>query len=132
MKIREIAQFQIGNNTYTICEGNIIHIITRGDFTIDLALEIKDFCLTQAGKMDGKCNYLVDLSDCGKNDPAARNIWKEISSDASTNKVATFGMNPVARVIANFVIGTYGGVNIRFFKNEQDALAWIKEGEEIN
>ena len=103
MKNSEVTEFQIGNNTYTIREGNIIHIVTRGDFTIELALEIKDFCLMQAGKMEGKCNYLVDLSNCGKNDPAARNIWKEISSDASTNKVATFGINPVARVRNNFV-----------------------------
>jgi len=129
MNNKDVAHYRIGDNTYTI-EGNLMHIITHGHLTYELAVEIKDFCLTQAGKMEKKCNYLVDLSDCGKNDPAARNIWKEISSDASTNKVATFGMNPVARVIANFVIGTYEGVNVRFFKNEQDALAWIMEGEE--
>ncbi|WP_167605233.1 hypothetical protein [Maribellus sediminis] len=127
---REISQYHIGNNTYTIREGNIIHIVTHGDFPVELALEIKNFCLAQAGKMDGKCSYLVDLTNCGKNDPAAREIWKEISNDASTNKVATFGMNPVARVIANFVIGTYGGVNMRLFRNEKDALAWILEGED--
>ncbi|WP_167615425.1 STAS/SEC14 domain-containing protein [Maribellus sediminis] len=130
MKIREIAQYQFGSNTYTICEGNIIHIVTRGSFDTELALEIKDFCLSQARKMDGKCNYVVDLTNCGKNDPAAREVWKEISSDASTNRVATFGMNPVARVIANFVIGTYGGANMRFFKTGKEAIAWIKEGDQ--
>ena len=42
-------------------------------------------------------------------------------------KVALVGMNPVVRVIASFIIGTTKKEGFRFFKSNDEALAWLKE-----
>lgn len=128
MKEKEVTLVQVGGDTLYIREGNILNVIVEGYQSYELSLEVKQKCIELANQIEGKHHYLIDLNKCGKNEAAARKIWKELSNDVKTDKVATFGMNPVARVIANFVIGTYEGQNIRFFKNEKDALAWLKEG----
>lgn len=92
-----------------------------------MALRLKEICLQVSSGMEEKCNYLIDLNNCGKNEPGVRKIWKELSEHNNTKKVATFGMNPVAKVIANFVIGTHKRNNLRFFKHEKDAVNWLYE-----
>jgi len=44
-----------------------------------------------------------------------------------TGKVALFGLNPVARVIASFVMGVTRKKDMRFFKTREEALAWLRE-----
>jgi len=126
----EVTKYQVGGDTMYIRDGNIIHVVVVGYQSHEFALEVKAKCMELANQIVGRHHYLIDLNKCGKNDAAARKIWKELSGNVKTGRVATFGMNPVSRVIANFVIGTYEGKNIRFFKNEKDALVWLKEGED--
>ncbi|WP_167605232.1 hypothetical protein [Maribellus sediminis] len=127
MKETEVTKYQVGGDTMYIREGNVIHVVVVGYQSHEFALKVKEKCSELANQIEGMHHYLIDLNKCGKNDAAARKVWKELSRDVRTNKVATFGMNPVSRVIANFVIGTYEGKNIRFFKHEKDALKWLKE-----
>ena len=42
-------------------------------------------------------------------------------------KIAMFGMHPVARVVASFVMGVTNKEDMRFFKSKEDALLWLKE-----
>ena len=42
-------------------------------------------------------------------------------------KVALFGLHPVARVIAAFIMGITRKKDMRFFKSKEEALAWLKE-----
>jgi len=130
MEEKEVTKYQVGDDILYIHEGNVIHAVVVGYQSAELSLKVSEKCRELANQIEGKHHYLIDLNKCGKNEADARKNWKELSSDVKTDKVATFGMNPVARVIANFVIGTYEGKNIRFFKNEKDALAWLKEGDE--
>jgi len=65
------------------------------------------------------------LNNCGKNEPGARLIWSQISDEENTNKVALFGMHPVARVLASFVMGITNRNNQRFFKTKEEAVNWL-------
>jgi hypothetical protein len=74
-----------------------------------------------------KISYLIDLNKCGKNSPEARQIWNQLSDDEKTNKVAIFGIHPVARVLANFSMGTSKNKNQHFFKTQEEAMTWLLE-----
>jgi len=50
-----------------------------------------------------------------------------VSEYEKTGKVAVFGLHPVARVIASFVMGVSKNKDMRFFKAKEEALAWLKE-----
>ena len=127
MKYQNIndTEYVMGENKISLIDNNIIHVVAKGEQTLDDALCYKEMCETLSSLVDGQINYLIDLNDCGKSAPEARNIWKEMSEESNTSKVGLFGLNPVARVIASFVIGTYKHSNMMFFKTKEEALAWI-------
>jgi len=80
-----------------------------------------------ASMIDGKVNFLIDVNKAGKNSPEARSIWTKTTENENTNKVAIYGLSPVARVLASFVIGVTKKKDIRFFITKEDALNWINE-----
>lgn len=127
MENSERAEFRIGGDTVFLRNNSTIQVVVTGVQTLEMALEVKKVCLQLSSGMEAKCNYLINLNGCGKNEPGAREIWKELSGHENTNKAATFGMNPVAQVIATFVMGTHKGNNLRFFKSEEDALNWLND-----
>jgi hypothetical protein len=127
MENSERAEFRVEGDTLRVRDDSLIHVVATGIQTLEMALRLKEICLQVSSGMEEKCNYLIDLNNCGKNEPGVRKIWKELSEHNNTKKVATFGMNPVAQVIANFVIGTHKGNNLRFFKSEKDAVNWLYE-----
>lgn len=118
-------EFKMGENTLSLIEGNIIDVVAQGEQTAEVALKHKKICEMLSSGLEGKINYLINLNKCGKNATEARQIWKEFSESENTNKVATFGLNPVSRVIASFVIGKIEKGAINFFKTREEAISWI-------
>ena len=104
---------------------DVIGNCTQGEQTTKIALNHKKICEMLSSGLEGKINYLIDLNKCGKNSTEARKIWKEFSESENTNKVATFGLNPVSRVIASFVIGKLQKGAVQFFKTRKEAISWI-------
>lgn len=127
IEIKKICEteFNMGENKISLIEGNIIHVIAQGEQTTEIALNYKKICEMLSANLEGKINYLINLNKCGKNSSEAREIWKELSELETTNKVATYGLNPVSRVIASFVIGNLEKGDMRFFKTKEEALSWI-------
>lgn len=119
------TEFQVGENKVSLIKGNIIHVIAQGEQTKEIALNHKKICEMLYSKVNGKVNYLIDLNKCGKNAPEAREIWNELSEHQNTNKVATYGLNPVSRVISSFVMGRLKKGNMHFFKTKEDGINWI-------
>lgn len=117
----------VGKTTISLIEGNIIYVIAEGEQTPEIASLEREACDQLSMLVNGKTSYLINLNKCGKNSPEAREIWQQISERESTYKAATFGINPVARVIASFVIGVYRKNNLRFFSNKEEAMAWLLE-----
>jgi hypothetical protein len=54
-------------------------------------------------------------------------VWKEIIENERTDRIAIFGLHPVARVIASFIMGVTKKKEMRFFKTKEEALRWLKE-----
>lgn len=116
-----------GQNMTSLINENIIYVIAVGEQTTEIALTQKQINLKLASYVKGQINYLIDLNKCGKNSSEARQIWKESAEDERTDKVAIFGLNPVAKVIASFVMGVTRKKNQRFFNTEAEALLWITQ-----
>jgi hypothetical protein len=115
----------VGGNKTILTDQNILHIIATGEQTTELALLQKEISYKLIELAQGKINFLIDLNNAGKNSPEAREIWNQLGEDERTNKVAIFGLNPVARVLANFVIGTSKNNKQRFFKTQEEAMTWF-------
>jgi SpoIIAA-like len=129
-QVRYITDTEIRNsaNEITLIEGNIIFIKAIGIQTDQIALAQKKINKSLSQLVNGKVNFLIDLNKSGKSSPLARKIWKEISdNEEETNKVALFGLHPVARVVATFVMQIVSRNNIKFFTNAEDALNWLKQ-----
>ena len=117
----------VGENRLYLGEDNILCFANVGEHDEKIAIGCKEAILKLFNMVDGKVHGLIDLSKAGKQSPEARKIWKEISELEKTGKVALFGMHPVARVIASFVMGVSRKKDMRFFKTKKEALAWVKK-----
>ncbi len=120
------VEFLVGSNLTRLIEGNIIYVIARGEQTDEIAKLQREINYELAKRVQRKLHYLVDLNDCGKNSPGARDIWYRLSEDEITGKVAIFGMHPVAKVLAAFVMRISKKKNQRFFRTKKSALQWLK------
>jgi len=127
-KDREIA---VGKNRFHLDENNTLNITVVGEVDEKLAFEFMKSlrAFDKFPSADGKRNVLVDLNKAGKTSSKARRIFKESCEQAGTGKVAMFGMHPVARVIASFLIGVTNKKDIGFFKTKKEALAWLKKSK---
>jgi hypothetical protein len=118
-------EFWIGDNKTVISDPNIIHVTVVGEQTDEIARLQRELFQKIFERTEGQVSYLIDLNRSGKNSPGARDTWKELNSHKKVYKDAVFGMNPVARVIASFVMGLSARKNQGFFKTESEALAWL-------
>ena len=123
-KDREI---QIGENRLYLGEDNVLYIAIFGEVDEKIAIAIKEADLKFKNMVEEKYDVLADLNKSGEHSSESRKIWKEMTEHDKTGKVAIFGMNPVARVIASFVMGVSQKKDMRFFKTKEEALAWLKE-----
>ena len=125
MKQAWLGIHRIGENSVEISENHVVNVIAVGEQTDEIAgrhLRFhQEICTSGARNL----RYLIDLNRAGKNSHGARKIWQEISESAGTDKVALFGRHPVARVMANFVIGAVSKDNMRFFSSKKEAEKWL-------
>jgi len=121
------SELWIGENRIYLIPNNIIHVIAVGVQSAALAVTLNETNSRLAMLINGKINYLIDLNKSGKSSPEAREIWNKIGENERTGKVAIFGIHPVARVLATFVMGMSKKNNNRFFRTKEEAMAWILE-----
>jgi len=128
-EVKQISENEIwvGENKTLLIEENIIYVTAFGEQTTEIAIAHIECIHKLTSHLDGRLKYLVDLNKCGKNSPEARLIWKNIGEQENTIKVGLFGLNPVAKVIASFVIGITKGNKKRFFSTKEQALEWLLE-----
>ena len=123
-KDREI---RVGESRYYLGEDNIIHVIEVGEIDDQKAMAIKKAYLKILAVVKGKINILVDLNKAKKPSVEARKILNEINESKRVDKVAHFGMHPVARVLASFLMGVSKKKDLGFFKTKEEALKWLKK-----
>jgi len=119
----------VEGSRFYLGKDDILYATIVGEIDNKLALEFKDATLkfNRIRKSDGRMNILVDNDRSGKISSNARKVIKELCESRKTGKVAIYGMNPVARVIASFLMGVTRKKDMRFFETREKALAWIKE-----
>jgi hypothetical protein len=121
------TEIWIGENVTHLIEGKIIYIICVGEQTTEMANAHIKVNNQLFNMVEGKVYFLIDLNKCGKSSPEARQIWNQLSEIDKTAKVAIFGIHPVARVLASFVISLSKRNNQRFFKTKEESLQWLLE-----
>ncbi len=123
-KNREI---RIGKNRLYLDEDNTLHISDVGKIDEKIAILCKNAAFKLMSMVEGKVNVFIDIDQAEKQSAEVRKGWKEFSEHRKLGKIALFGMHPVARVVASFVMGTTKKKDLRFFKTKEEALAWLKE-----
>ena len=125
----EDREIWIGESRVYFGEDNIIYETVVGAVDEKTAIAFKEACIKLRSKAEGRViNTLIDLNRAGKPTPEARRIGQQRLEDEEIGKVAMFGMHPVTRVIASFVMGVTRKKDMRFFRSKEEALAWLKEG----
>jgi hypothetical protein len=122
----EDREIWIDENRFYLGEDNILYETIVGDFDEKRALEAKKAVLKLMDMVNGEIKTLISLEKAGNQSSKARRIGTEMFENARQGKIALFGMHPVARVIASFVMGITKKEGIRFFKTREEALAWLK------
>jgi hypothetical protein len=129
IEVKEVSETEVwvGENKTNLIEGNIIHVTAIGEQTSEIAILQKGVNFKLYTLINGEVNYLIDLNRCGKNAPEARLVWKELCESDNIHRVAIYGLHPVAKVVASFVMNITMKKNQRFFNTKEKALDWLKE-----
>lgn len=123
----EDGEIRVGESRFYLGEDNIIYETIVGDFDEQNALGAREAIYKLADKANERTKMLIDLDEAGNQSYEARKIVQELFDTEVCGKIALFGLHPVARVTASFVIGASKKKDIRFFKTMEGALAWLKE-----
>ena len=127
--IRQVGEREIwvGESKFFLDEDNILYETVVGEQNERTATEMLKVTNKLQNMVEGKLNVLIDLNKAGTPSSEARKIGQEAFEDEKIGKIALFGLHPVARVIASFVMGVSRKKDMRFFKSKEEALAWLKK-----
>jgi len=117
----------VGQNRLYLGDDNILYVTVVGEWDEKTATEISEADSKLRNMIEGTMDVLINLNKAGKQTSGARKIVKELGEHEKTGKVALFGLHPVAKILASFVMGITRKKDMRFFKTEEEALAWLKE-----
>jgi hypothetical protein len=120
-------EIQIGQSRLDVDEDKTIHVTIGGEFEEDTVLAFRESFEALTRSFEGRANCIIDLNKAGKPSAQARRAGIEAFSNDKVGKIALFGLNPIARVVASFVMGRSMKKDMRFFKTKEEALAWLKE-----
>lgn len=124
IKISE-QEYRIGENKLSLIEPNLLFVESLGPQTDEIANVFYDFYTNLIKNRQKKTHVIIDINNSKKSTPNARKTWKIMSELEKTGKIALFGLHPVARVLAAFVIRFTNKEDIRFFETKEEALAWV-------
>ena len=108
-------EFWVGENRSYLSDDNILHEIIVGDIDEKMAADLIKVGDKLRALAQGEVDILVDLNRVGKPTREARKLGGKRFEKEGTRRVAIFGMNPVARVIASFVMMISKKKDMRFF-----------------
>ena len=118
-------EFCLGENKIIMLNDTTLYVQVVGEQTDEAAEILKAKYPEVFSLFPGKIKHLIDLNRSGKSTPAARRVYKELNDHVLTEKVAVFGMSPLSRILASFVMGLSTKKNIRFFPTKEEALSWL-------
>ena len=120
-------EIYVDKNRFYLGEDNITYITIVGNTDEGIAVKANETILHFSSIVEVKLKSLIDLNKAGKPSFGARKMAKEILVNEKIGKIAMFGIHPVAKVIASFVMGISKKKDMRFFKTKEEALNWLNE-----
>jgi len=128
-EIRKVNEREIwvGENRLYIGEDNILYETMVGKQDLETMIAIMGAHDKLKNLIEGKINIIVDINKADAAPSEARKFTQEKLMIGEHGKIALCGMQPVARVIASFLMGVSKKKDMRFFRTKEEALAWIKE-----
>jgi len=120
-------EVQIGESRVYLSEEGIMNVDVVGRIDERISNRLKELGQEFSDMVGKKLHMLVDLNKAGIPSTGARRVFQKELKDERYRKVAFWGLHPVARVIASFVMGVSRKKDMRFFKSREEALVWLKE-----
>ena len=117
----------VGEDRFYLGDDNIIYVKDKMVNDENIAHLEMEALYELANLIEGKANIFVDINEAGKPSSGARRIFQNEIEKDKYGKVAIFGMHPIARVMASFVISATNKEDFRFFKTKEDTLIWLKK-----
>jgi len=97
----------------------------KGDFNFDDAIKSTEF-IDKIEKEKGSYDVLVDLCQASpKLDKEVRQMLRKQAQRTAVGKFAMIVTNPVLRIFGKIATSTMK--NSKFFKTQDEALAWLEE-----
>lgn len=129
VEIKQVNEREIfaGKIRFLLDDEKIINIYPVGNIDKKNAIAIKKILLKLIGMVDGKVKIMADLNKAGIPLVDAKKVGLEIFNKEKVGKVAFFGIHPVARVIASFIINMLKKKDMCFFRTREEALLWLRE-----
>lgn len=129
VEIKQVSEREIwiGESRLYLGEDNILYETLVGKQDLEIVIAIQEASDKLKSLVEGKVNALVDLNKTEQPTLEARKAGRERLEEEGTGKVAMFGMHPVARVLASFIMGITKKKDMRFFNSRDKALVWLKE-----
>jgi hypothetical protein len=119
----------ITSKVYLDKEG-IIHVDSIGSQTKNEVLKVRKKVLKLGETVHGKMKIITNLTNVTNVTSGSRKATVESVQLEEVGKIAIFGASTFNRVVASFIIKASGMVNkVQYFKNEEEALKWLKEGK---
>ncbi len=119
-------EFHIGRNRFCLDDDDIIRLTLVGDLSGEQALAFNEVVFGFFKMTEGKLSSIIDFNASRQPSLEARKIAQEMFDHERIDKVALFGLHPVAKIIAYFVMGFAKNQQMEFFKTEEAAMGWIK------
>jgi len=109
-----------------ILENNIIEFNAIGAPNEDYANACYQLDTELINELKGKVYRIINLNKAGKPSKKAREIFQKILNDNPVEKTAFIVGNPVAKIIASFIIVFLRNDDIRIFSTQENAIEWFK------
>ena len=129
IEIKQVSEREIWveESRLYLGEDNILYETLVGKQDLETVIAIMEIHDKFRSLVEGNLNVLIDINKTGQPTSQARKTGLERLGKEGYGKVAMFGMHPVARVLASFIMGVTKKEDLRFFKTNEEALAWLKE-----
>jgi hypothetical protein len=118
-----------GSKIHVDYDNKLISITSIGDFDKERAMKVKDAMHSIFDEAPVRFDVLIDLNQNGKQSSEARKIWQLIHSHHQVKCVAFCGLNPIAEMVASFLMGDQQDKHMQFFMNKDEAYQWIKNNK---
>jgi len=118
-------KIRLGEDGFYSAKDNIIYVTIVGQIDDVKSTKLQEILEKFLKRVKKKVNVLIDTNNIKDASSNARKEFQSAITNEKIGKIAFFGLNPVAKVIASFVMGISKRKNMRFFNSKEKALNWL-------